>query len=303
MTCFACLLAVFTAAALAAPGGASLPLTLPADDKPDETPPAPQPHVELTYLSVNTTVMLNQDQVRHKLSLRGDLHLPAESDIVGVARQIELTELVDDAGNNLLDDQHEAQRNGMIRVNHGSRNMMALGAMKRGNNTLDHVSVTASLQLDRPVPPRFSVIRGHTRVLEMDKHLVQRFEPVRPGGLVRVTNDLSMRIDKVEQDKNELSVELAFEAVEQVPFFNCRADAFVSFIRLVDQHGETVGYHGWSVRGTGNQGNLHTGAGTVKFRLSSEQQPAALELVVITRTQEKRIDFELKDVELRGPTE
>lgn len=266
---------------------------------PDE-PAEPQPRLEMTHLSVTTTVMLNNNQVRHNLNLRGELHLPPDTDIVATARQIQMTALIDENDHDLLTD---PAPNGNGPMNFmfagGGQNMMALGAMQRGGNTLDHLSVMANLpQLSR-LPDRLKVMRGYTTVLRMQKQHVQRFAPVRPGGLVRVTDDLAVQIDKVRHENNQVEIELNYESGVQTPFFNAGAEAFINAIRLIDDQGNELPFSGWSIRGRGNRDNLQLGTGSVKFALSPDRQPAALELVVITRTREQRVEFELKDVALQ----
>jgi hypothetical protein len=289
--------------AIAAPGAdldsVDLNLHLPGVGPQPEQPAEPEPRLEMTHLSVTTTVMLNNNQVRHNLNLRGELHLPPDTDIVATARQIQLTALIDENGHDLLTDPVPNGNGPIGMIIAGGQNMMALGAMRRAGNTLDHLSVMANLPQLARLPDRLKVMRGYTTVLRMQKQHVQRFEPVRPGGLVRVTDDLAVQIDKVRHDNNQIEIEINFESGEQTPFFNAGAEAFINAIQLVDDHGDTVPFGGWSIRGRGNRDNLQLGTGSVKFTLSPDRKPAALELVVITRTREQRVEFELTDVSLQ----
>ena len=266
----------------------------PESDQPAES----EPRLEMTNLSVTTTVMLHNNQVRHNLNLRGKLHLPPDNDIVATSRQIRLTAMIDDDGHDLLTDP-APNGNGRIGVFPAGQNMMALGAMRRGGKSIHELSVMANLPQLARLPDRLKLMRGYTTLLRMQKQHVERFEPVRPGGLVRVTDDLAVQIDKVHHENNQVEIELEFESSEQTPFFNAGAQAFINGIQLVDDQGDVLPFAGWSLRGRGARDNLQLGTGVVKFKLSADRQPAALELVVITRTREQRVEFELADVSLQ----
>ena len=251
-----------------------------------------QPSAEVSLLHASSSVNLQTGEAQRTFIVQVDLIVPELVDAVGLSHQIELTELRDGDGEDLL---AAWRRTGQL-VFGGPRHYGAIRP-HRNPGSRGAVSLSTSLNGLPYIPPTFSVVRGKAYVLLASRRVVRELRPVTQSAILELTPSLSIQIVRLKREAGSLEVQFEYDAGQPAPFFNPNVEPpFIEAVRLLDDQGQEVAGHGGTPQEQPPRERLFRGNGQLVFGLPEGRQPAALRFDVVLEMEEREVEFIARNV-------
>jgi hypothetical protein len=289
-----CISAVLlSTAAFAAPSSDAI---APPPPPPPAQPPLipvdpPLPTITLSRLNVQGSVDLQTRQVRHSINIYGQLEVPPDSNIIAMMHQLEFRQIIDENGNNILDQIPPAAAAARRRV---SRFFSPLQP-----DRTSPMMISGDLPDLLHLPANIAAIRGHAYVMVARKQFTQDIEPIAPTPQIDLGPGFMIQITQVTREPAQLVVEFKFESEHPNPFFSAStAGPFIASANMINDQGASARNHGWSSSTNRLLRGVTQGTGKMMFPLPPERKARLLKLHVVTQAQELPIPFEITDVPL-----
>ena len=175
-----------------------------ADDKPEDKPEEkkPTPKAKLTLKSLRLTlyhslVPARGGARRRMVQLQGELVVPKQSNVIGATNQLTLDKIVSDTGEDLLA-KHDLARLRQPGFLHGVVSRQSFRSLLTSSGNQWRTSMYGNITLQDQSPIGIKEVLVSADVLKAKTRKMVNVEPVAPGGLLEVAENMSLQIIHME---------------------------------------------------------------------------------------------------------
>lgn len=250
---------------------------------------------ELNYLQAQSILDYKSGQTHRMLVLQAMLYIPDSVDAVGMTHQIDIIDLTDANGHDML---APSQRTGQL-VFAGPKYYGSIAQVRGESGPGGPIAVSNSINGLAEIPTAFQTIKGKAYLLVARRRVSCDVWPVRVGSLTELVPSLAVQITHFKKDAGNVELRFRYDATHDGPFFNPNVQPpFVDAISLIDDRGQEIRGRGGAPQKQEPQGNIFQGEGRIAFALPEGRKPAGLKFLVVTDVQEQEVEFESHNLKM-----